>query len=397
MADVTAPKPPPDFYVERSLSSPDFVEWLKKTGPEAQREQSPSTSYFVEWLKEPNPKTRLRSIVGPPGSGKTTFLRRLAAQLRQKGWPVLELPEPPSDEEATSLPAAQSSGSEDQLSRWKSAQLRKLVDAGYLQPNTEIPVEPSKQFEQAIDLLARWTDPVLLVDGFDELSPDQRQRVEQQLLVLFLFPDNVPRPNTRVVLTRRDQYGLEDSALRWEEFVSKLKPLNHPEEQKRQIRRRLAHMLATDPAHRRATAEVAKRSTHKIDQDEIAAVVDKLRPSLTSNPFINVALLERLLAEPDEPLTRDDYQSCLQTYVRHAGLQSEFAQILAERVRVLLQKPFSVAEYYQTGFQKELERLVETGIVGQVKDTPLLQFDPAVAKLVQMSSGNPPPASEDSV
>ena len=358
--------------------------------PDPYVERNVTVASMVEWLHEPNPKTRLCSIVGPPGCGKTTFVKRLHATLHNTPAPqccisFLSLERQGGPREAThnTNPDPPPPRPEAICVEWLSdtvAKAPELFPNFTLAPGTE---ELSKQMHDFVRALCGSVNcqppPLLLVDAYDELEVNSRNWIEQEVLYPFLFPLNVSNPNTRIIIARRDPYGLE--ALKWEDRVLALDPLNSPEQTK-QIEQRLEYMLQPEqPIDWAQVPPGAKAALQRLGESGIVSFVELLRESLTPNPFINVLLLERQLEKLNVPLTSGDYKACLAAFVERAGLEPQYIELLSDNIRQVDYKPFPAVR--SIGSQEDKGRLIEKGIVSQIPDTPRLQFEGAVVHLVK--------------
>ena len=330
------PPDPRDPYVERNLVVAAFYEWCV--------------------APHPNP-TRMRSVTGPPGCGKTTLLGQLRDALRGQNVPVVWL-------------TLGQGRSHDFLGPWhwvdNQARWTLLLadgDAGRAAASVEdfIAIAASA----SVNGLA----PVLLADGYDELEPGEREWVEQHFLIPFLFPDRVINPQSRIVLARRDEYALREARLRWEDVTFSLEGLADPVAQ-------LRALLRAAPAAVGATVVVPAAV---LDDDTRAALVAALQPMLTPNPFVNLVLLERYFQHPDTPLGPDDCHYCLERYVERAGLSRDYVEVLIQHVRQFPAGQFSIREYDD---QRELGVLVRAGVVSHVPDSPRFQLEAAVPHLV---------------
>lgn len=341
-ADPTSTPIPADPYVERNLSTKVLLDWAMAS--------------------HPNP-TRMRSIVGPPGVGKTTFLRQLREALRQQDAAVLWLDLSIVHEGLARRPWAEN---EAVWSRYLQAEDAKRAAAS-VEEFIAIAASASSQ----------GMAPVLLADGYDELEPAERQWVEQHILIPFLFPNEVANPQSRVVLARRDEYALSAARLRWEDMALTLEGLTDPAAQ-------LWALLRADPAAVGATmvvpaAVIAAITALDDDDDARAALVAALQAMLTPNPFVNLHLLERHFQHPAISLGPDDCQHCLAMYVERAGLSRDYVEVLVRRAQQYRAGQFDISQYDD---KKELGVLVGAGVISHVPDSPRFQLEAAVVHLV---------------
>jgi len=308
----------------------------------------------------------MRSIVGPPGVGKTTFLRQLREALRQQDAAVLWLDLSIVHEGLARRPWAEN---EAVWSRYLQAEDAKRAAASV---------------EEFIAIAASASShgmaPVLLADGYDELKLAESMRVEQEILIPFLFPNEVANPQSRVVLARRDEYALSAARLRWEDVTFPLEGLTDPAAQ-------LWALLRADPAAVGATmvapaAVIAAIAA--LDDDARAALVAALQAMLTPNPFVNLHLLERHFQHPAIPLGPDDCQHCLAKYVERAGLSRDYVEVLVRRAQQFPAGQFDLTQYDD---KKELDVLVNAGVISYVYNSPRFQLETAVVHLVAHLQG----------
>ena len=278
---------------------------------------------FFDWCiaASVNP-TRLRSVIGPPGCGKTTFLRRLLGELQASGQMVVWY-------DAAAPPPAGVPGA-----------------------------------------------AILLADGYDEVDDRKREWVEQEVFTPFLFPADVPDPQTRIVMSRRDELALRAARLRWEDVRFPLEGLEAP---RRQIEALMALppdagvvVPAVVPAH--VVAAIAALSPAARE-----ALLDALQDSLTPNPFVNLCLLEEQLQHLAAPLAPQDYRDCLARYVARARLDGKYVDILIRRARQFPTGQFNLREYDD---KQELGALVGAGAISHVHDSPRFQLEAAILRLV---------------
>ena len=294
------PSPAPQtYYVERNLRIDEFARWAK--GGRGGEGDPPGGN--------PNGASmRLRSVIGPPGGGKSMFLRQLHATLEIHSSPLFVFP-------VLSLKEVNDS---ELLWRWLEKATAKANSHGLGGPLPSMVVEVSQIGTVTASLCQACgaNFSLVLVDALEEAPSTWQQEIEQFLIPLL----NAYRNNTRVVLTRRDEYTLKEPILRWEEEVHLLKPLSSPAEQ---IRRRLETAGMMDADQQREPWD------QKLDQKIVAAgltsakrtaLLAELNPSLTPSPYINLLLLNCKLDHPAEPLDGEDYHVCLRQYVERANL-----------------------------------------------------------------------------
>ncbi len=339
-ADQTGTPLAADPYLERNVAIDGFAAWVKS------KASSP---------------TRMRSIVGPPGVGKTIFLRRLRQQLLAEDESMLWL-DLPGDLEAERFWS-------ENAAMW----------ARYLQAEDAHRAAQSVQ-DFIITAAAQsqyGLSAVLLVDGYDEVDDNRREWVQQQVFIPFLFPDGIVDPQSRIVLARRDENALTAPRLRWEDEVRLLEGLKE-EQPRQQIQALLGAPLAIGAAV--AVPEHVVNAIALLDPAARGALVMALQDRLTPNPFVNLCLLERQLQHPTAPLVAADYRACLVSYVARAGLDEAFVTILISRARQFPARQFTLREYDD---KLELGKLVRAGVISHVHDSPRFELEAAVLRLVE--------------
>lgn len=372
----------PELYIERNLSINEFVLWAR------------GKSTMAETMSE----TRLRSIIGPPGSGKTVFLGQLGRALETAGLRVLRL----DVAKVSSKPLS------DSLHEWLEQQAKKL-EIPYVRDRT---VSPSAAFQAFLWQLGPTPAVVLLVDGFDEADPAARDQLEQ-LIASFLFGPSGDAADRYAVVARRDEYGLQEVLLRWEDDVYTLEGLDSvvakgPIEQ---IRRRLA-AVAAEPTKARAILEWEEgdgklpdkvvTGIGELDDAGRKALTERLKPHLTPNPYINLALLRRQLLRGEAALTPDDFRACLEAYIRRAGLpgiDKFVTQLIALSREVDMggEMVWHKFPFHDTGLEPDdMEVLISVGSLALVADTLRYRLDPALHKLLAaLPAAEATPAAEE--
>ena len=373
MTDLPDKRAHDPIYIERNLSIEHFVQWISGTDSASMRQAS-----------DGGLTTRLCSIIGPPGSGKSFFLSRLRDRLREAGAIVLWL-------DVTELGAMP-----DALIDWLNEQPR---EAGIESVVDRADATFSASFAAFLRQPGPVTPIVLLVDSFEDISPEWREVLEIQVFEPFLFPPGAEADKRYAVIARRDEYGLQEALLRWEDDVHELKGIdvvvpNGPVEQ---IRRRLAAVAAAAPAQAGEILEW-EEGDGELPGEAVAhvrglvdagrdALVSELTESLTGNPYINLALLRRKLLHPDRPLDQADYRACLEAYVRRAGLiedKEAVIETLADIVKMAAADgSFRMSDYRFEPIRRFID-VMAAGIVTSVPGRPVFYMvDPAVVKLLQ--------------
>lgn len=273
--------------------------------------RDPPTAEFVTWATGSSKRRRLRSLIGPPGAGKTTYLLQLEADLRQQA---------PRRAIVLWLTVPKDGGSQHSLSLWLEEQAQTL-SRHYQFPrfinDRTVPFEAA--WYVFVELVRRNSGAipvVFLVDGLDEVSVRQRMVIEL-LLAIFL---NRLGSDDCIVVTRRDADALNEAMLRWEEEVLPLAPLATPE---KQIELRLQVAGQGAVSWRREPWEVELDWwIATLDEDGREAILKTLRPVLTPNPYMNSWLLNRV-KKGTTTFGQNDFRDCLADYLTHAGLRPE--------------------------------------------------------------------------
>lgn len=368
----------PVDYIERNLSIEEFVKWARGSSPRS---------------------TRLRSVVGPPGIGKSTFLKLLQDRLQLDGERVLMFDLAPSKEK--SLVGVLHDDLDKHAREWK----------------VFFASDRSVLFASALDAFLRSvseTRLILLVDSFEEVSEAEREAMEAQVLIPFLFQAGGRGDERYAVIARRDEFALSDALLRWEDEIYTLEGLdaakaNEPAEQ---IQRRLQAIAATSgsPDDVASILEWEEEASPLKDKEagrifkctgsSAEAIVERLAPHLTPNPYINLALLRRQLLRPDGELGAEDYRAVLDAYLRRAGLPETTTYgntLIPLSGRMDKDGKISQPEYRSNAGQAaELEALMSAGIIAYSYPHDY-HMEPGVFQLVQRLSPVPaavmPPAT----
>lgn len=365
---TTSPSPPVElsWYVERQPTPKSFADWAEQRKPS-------------------QPSTRLRSIVGPPGSGKTTFLWALTRILRERRLVVVQL-----DLTSKTL---------QQPTVWLIGELKELERAGHIVLTIAPEQLANQDFHRVWLVLVRALrnqPAVLLVDGFDETDSANRGWIEYEVLVPFLFRSG-ERGESRAVIARRDEYALTEATLRWEDDVHPLQGLRD-EQTIKQIDERLAAVARAVQDARKilewpdAPAAIIDLAV-TFNETDRAALINRLKQCLTPNPFVNLLLLQRQLQRPDEPLNVTDHRACLENYLRRAGLKATSSdELIALINRQNDPSSFRLSDLSEKQghfeVRERVKGLIEAGMVSQIPGTARYRFDPAIIQLVKRLKDN---------
>ena len=314
---------------------------------------------MLDWALSPAPRYRLRSVVGAAGIGKSWFLADLYQELLRHGprikvwWmnlsahpihPISQNPEPDLHKR-------------EGFDTWLTDVSRQPFSSG---------TEFSARLDQALNSIPNSTRIILLVDGIDEIPPGTGHRdwVEKQVLAVAYHNERV-----RIILARRDDYGLTHPILRWNDDLYRLSGFK--ETQRRQ-----------QIAHRHAAREEASVPSEGLVQE-------LLSPSLGENPFINSCLFEKIIAFPSSSLTWEQRKSCAQRFSERAGLSSASFDLL-ERLVDALPEAWTAKELAVyvgiTINDPALEPLFQSGIVFGVEGSQRYRVDAGIYRLLKRST-----------
>lgn len=319
---------------------------------------------MLMWVAYSSPSFRLRSVVGSAGSGKSWFMADLYQELQDRNPPItvwwMNL---------SANPIHPFSGDpEPGLHRQEGFDTWLTKVSG--QPFSHS-ADFSARLEYALNHFAGEGKIIILVDGFDEIASvtEHHDWVEEQVLATAFRNKRV-----RLVVARRDDYGLTHPNLRWNDELCLL-----PGFEDIQCHQQIAHRYAA-----RAERSVAP-------QDHVQ---DMLAPFVGENPFINTCLFERLMSPPVTSLTWEDRMLCAQRALERAGLSLEIFYLLMRLVDAL-PKHWTAKELVYVNLSIDdpiLEPLFQSGIVSHVKDTQRYRVDAGIYKLLKNpSQPNVPP------
>jgi hypothetical protein len=349
-------------------------------------ERNPPIENFLEWAagRSDSSSLRLRSIIGPPGIGKSTFLKMLRSELIRHDHQVFWL-------DGNLL------GSTDDFDEFKHRWFNEQIqDYPFLYDRT---VAFSVSIENMLRQFQYGRPPVLLVDHLDALPHDKVDWLEKQLILPFLFNESGRAVNTMVVIARRDDSKLIEPQLRWEEEIIELRGLETDAQlPAEQIRRRL-QTSGADLGPNHEPWEMALDQTISdmdLTEETRASFISTLSSSLTTNPYINLLLLKQALANyllrhPQDVLDTNDYLTCLKAYLIRAGLSSEYIPKLHELAAFIDRDTgtFTNKEYGGSGLQaRDLDAFMNCGIVTHATGLRY-QLDPVVHSILIRTETNP--------
>jgi hypothetical protein len=330
---------------------------------------------IVNWADEAAPLEHWKTIVGPPGIGKSWVAAAIREQLQADPkrkpfvyWADLSLQ--PSGMRPDDLT------DDAQLSKWIESM---IVDAqqvcGGKIKNFDRTLHPATVLQSFVRDLCEYcqpaSPPILIVDGLDEVGDEnQRRRLEMNVLVSFLGKDC-----TRLLLTRRDENELElSSALRWNEGTLPLDSLQPPDDIKQLQTRATARYPAMFPF--------------------LTSLVALIPPYKWQHPHVNASLLDRAAtnqANGKNPLLNaTDLRDVLDDIVKPAVLgRATFERLdqlahLKRNPGLGLLDEWSAEDIRPLGFDLndvELYRLFELGIV--VEAPPRHKIADGIRELVR--------------
>jgi hypothetical protein len=273
--------------------------------PELFVEREQDISQLLDWANAPSVPKQVKSLVAPPGAGKTWILQAVRERLERRAHPNAS-----PERLVIFCDAPRLVNREPTSPLWNNSEIFKWLEeirekAASLHCSVG-PIDRSGLVEIAalVQRLVRelceqciLTDPVIvLVDGIDEVRPEQAIKVEEQVLRPF-----IGKPCIRMIIAHRDDYGLKNDTLR----------RNNGE----QSRLRLSDLPAVDEQFQKFQAKFYPTATHLT-----TANLDQFKHSLThyqwNHPYINAFLFDKALArtgisDVTKHLTTDDLRDCL--------------------------------------------------------------------------------------
>lgn len=180
--------------------------------------REPELQNLIEWVMAPTVPRRLKTITAPPGYGKSWLLRQLENQLGAKHGRELFL---------INVPTLQLKSRAD-IAAWLPSiikEAKKFCD----EVRTPDPANsPETIISHLLEDLSKNCSPtlrpIILVDAFDELFPNEGRELEKHLLEPFWANSNV-----RIVIAFRDELSLVSPTLRRGEERIRLEAFSEPE------------------------------------------------------------------------------------------------------------------------------------------------------------------------
>lgn len=356
-------EPAPSYYIERTPSINCFVWWATPVAGD-----DPPADYEDDWSY-----WRLLSVLGSPGIGKTVTANRIRevldahlADMPTELLLVLDLKRVNNLAKLLEWFKDAVESAHRQLSDFAPAILRDTVEVG-----------------QATAWVCRdcgSSHAVMLVDGFDEARMGWRVAI-----VKFLDEIMMGDTHVRMIVFRREDVSLpEDSALRMEEHVVRLKEILSPEEQ---IEQRL--MLAGA-----AAANWPREDWEDQLDEQIATLTDgerdtvrtDLTGNLTPHPYLNLLLLREKLTHLGTPLSVADCDTCLTTYlVDRSGLtNAAVGQTIYWAAHTDEAGFIGPNDYDSTRDSPKLAELLSVGIAFFRQNPPAYQLESGVLALARV-------------
>jgi hypothetical protein len=274
--------------------------------PELFVEREQDISQLLGWANAPSVPKQVKSLVAPPGAGKTWALQAVQERLERRGNPntsperlVIFCDVPRLVNGSTSTASLNEKAILDWLEQVQQQSAMHFCSRVSRIERSEL-VEIAALVQRLVQELCEQctlTHPVIvLVDGIDEVTPEQAIEVEEQVLRPF-----IDKPCIRMIIAHRDDYGLKNDTLR----------RNNGE----QLRLRLSDLPSVDEQFQKFQARFYSTATHLT-----TANLDQFKHSLThyqwNHPYINAFLFDKARARTDitdvtKLLTADDLRECL--------------------------------------------------------------------------------------
>jgi len=259
------------------------------------------------WADQPNPPRRLWSVVAPPGMGKSWLLAMARKRLRTTAGRIVfwaDLSRNAVDPETNvPLPDLTSVAGQREWVKQIVAQAKALC--GGVKDSSSSAANLDAILDQLVDdlcvLCQPMPAPILLVDGFEEVSDEVRADFEEKILRRFLG-----RGCTQLMIARRDEYALSNQFLRLNERREWLGGLRS-QESIAQLQQRAAMLTPPPPS------------------PNLAALMTSIPPYEWNHPHINSTLFQYATDRPGNKLDSNDLKACLEEIILPEKLaQPEF-------------------------------------------------------------------------
>lgn len=261
-----------------------------------------SLARILYWANEENPVQRVLSVVGPPGVGKSYLLHRAYDRLQASGRVVFWI-------DLSRDPAIRGGCPDvltmDGLRSWLKAAVQYARQSCPSVRDYEGSISPEAMIHTLATDLCDVCDskPVLMVDGFEEINQQERDRLEWTVLEQF-----ISRGCTRILIGQRDEFALNSPSLRWTEGKEILSVMDEKESDL-QIKTRLekwnAHPRHAGPIVNFPSADWLKNLREH----------NPLPPYDWNHPGLNTLLLERIVprhqAGSEAYVSVDDLRQCI--------------------------------------------------------------------------------------
>lgn len=333
---------------------------------------------LLGWVGNPSAESRLWSLLGAAGAGKSWFLANAYQRLRQNPgclpiWLDLsvEAVYPKLDDDSNSaLEPFPDCRTVDGRQQWLA---RVITDARQICPGISA-YQPSvtfsamfRQFVTDLCRLCAHHSPILIVDGYDEVTTV----LERVFLQEHIFSNFLSDDCTRLIVARRDQPG--------QGFVS------HPILGSWDT---AVPLPAFEPRQSREQIEqiITKRDKDKAPEDP--ELDQHLQPYLTGNPFINTQLYERTKNKPLAVPDKADLEACLAAVLARAGLDYPSHAGLLATIAGKLEPTWTAQQLRNKGnitlgAHPKLENLFQAGLLAHIEGTSRYKMDEGLYQLLQ--------------
>ncbi|MCK6625934.1 MAG: hypothetical protein L6R45_12250 [Anaerolineae bacterium] len=302
---------------------------------------------LIRWATADTVPRRLRTIVGPPGYGKSWLLCQLEKRLRDSRRHGRDL-------FLLRIPTAEVI-SRQQIKAWLPSLIKTAQDVRSGEIRDHAPTDPpetiiARLLEDLCQNCSPTLRPILLVDALDELLDNERRELEKNLLEQFWL-----NPGVRIVMAFRDDLGLKSPNLRRGEIRTPLQ-IFEPETGQKQLQKLAAENVPPQPAD----------------------LLPLLPPYLWTHPQINVSLYE--IAQREAPnrqplaFTTDELKSCWVSLIKDKVDQALLSQDVIENdLRAIsagedtwtLETFAALGQYAQGEALDHLQSLMALSIVSQ--------------------------------
>ncbi len=350
-------------------------------------ERKRDLSHLLNWANASSVPKQVKSLVAPPGAGKTWILQAVQERLERRAHPtapperlVIFCDVPRLVNGSTSATPL----NEKVILDWLE-QVQQQVAMHFCSKVSRIERSGLVEIAALVQRLVRelceqctLTHPVIvLVDGIDEVTPEQAAKIEWQILVPFIEKQCV-----RMIIAHRDEDAL------WRGLRNDTLRRNDGE----QSRYRLSDPPSVDEQFQKFQAKFYPTATHLT-----IANLDSFKRSLThyqwNHPYINAFLFDKALARTSisdvtKLLTADDLRDCLVAVIerRDASNTPRFGALKPEtfdclkRIAKELSDNWTLTELEQLDLKEQDER------IKQLFQQGVVLYNPAI-KRYQLADG----------